>query len=105
MYILITGGLTTEPAFNIFHFALYKCLQFFHLQGPHRGAWSWRPSLFMTFRLLFSWRSGIGACIETDKISFPERALSQLENNLESRKGNFITKDARSGMKKFVSGI
>ena len=34
-----------------------------------------------------------------------ERTRSRLERNLESRKGNLVTKNARSGMKEFVSGI
>lgn len=35
----------------------------------------------------------------------PEGARSRLERNLEWRKGNFVTKDARSGVKEFATGM
>ena len=41
--------------------------------------------------------------MEKDEIS--ESIRSRLERNLELRKGNLVTKNARSGMKEFVTGI
>ena len=59
----------------------------------------------MNFSLLILWAGKTRYSVFLYKGKIPARVRSRLERNLESRKDNLITKNARSGLKRFVSGI
>ncbi len=58
---------------------------------------------FMVFSLMIMARKSWIHPLSTRAKFQKER--SRLERNLASRKGNLVTKNARSGMKEFVSGM